>query len=188
MRKQIPNLIVKAHKNALDKGFWKDVDLYFHDRHLMLIVGEMSESIEALRINKFANALEFNNSLGENDFNLSYEQHIKHSFQDEMADICIRIFDFIAGFDLKIDVVQSFYEKEIETLSGTRIDNVPSLLFSLVGKIIDVKRNTWKAQYLGEIIGTIEHIMNHFDSELLAFIDLKMKYNSTRPYKHNKSF
>lgn len=188
MRKQIPNLVLKSHLNAREKGFWDDVDISFHDQHLMLIISEISEALEALRTNHFANVDDFNNSLKQDDFVLSFEKYIKNSFQDEIADVCIRIFDFIGGFDIKIDIVQSFYEKEVETLAGTKVSSVPVLLLAMSGLIIDVKRNVWKAQYLGEVIGSCEHLMNHFNSDLITFIEMKMKYNATRPKKHNKSF
>lgn len=188
MRKEIPNLVLKIHVANREKGFWEDVTILHQDRFLMLIISELSEALEALRIDHNANVDMFKKSEGNMDFVEAFETYIKNSFQDEMADVCIRILDFCAGFDIKISIVQSFYEKELETLGGTQIQDIPSMLLQMTRLITDVKYNVWKGQYLGEVLGMIDFLMKYTHSDLLYFIEQKMKYNTTRPHKHNKSF
>ena len=100
---------------------------------LMLVVSELSEALEALRkghySDPFATAVlaeDLNNwddSL-KDAWKNGFEKAVKSSFEDEVADVAIRLFDMCGG--LKIDL-----EKHIE---------------------------------------------------------MKMKYNSLRPYKHGKKF
>lgn len=130
------NLIAKAHQVAKDKGFWdKERNV---SEMLMLIVSEVAEAQEALRKNHYAEKAVADGLL--HDIQLQYtdeefqmnkdiwksvfEEKIKSSFEDEVADVAIRLFDLCGG--MKIDL-----EKHIE---------------------------------------------------------LKMKYNSMRGYKHGKAF
>jgi NTP pyrophosphatase (non-canonical NTP hydrolase) len=130
------NLIAQAHGTAKEKGFW-DTERNVSEM-LMLIVSELAEAQEALRKNHFAektitNQLHQDIELDRTDeefvlkqlaWKSAFETHIKSSFEDEVADVAIRLFDLVGG--LGVDL-----EKHIE---------------------------------------------------------LKMKYNSMRGYKHGKAF
>lgn len=130
------NLIAQAHGTAKEKGFW-DTERNVSEM-LMLIVSELAEAQEALRKNHYADKsvitglvqdIELEKS--DEEFQMDkgiwkglFEDKIKSSFEDEIADVAIRLFDLCGG--LGIDL-----EKHIE---------------------------------------------------------LKMKYNSMRGYKHGKAF
>jgi NTP pyrophosphatase (non-canonical NTP hydrolase) len=130
------NLIEKSHATAKEKGFW-DTERNVSEM-LMLIVSELAEAQEALRKDQFAEKtisqqLHHDIELDRTDeefilktlaWKMAFETHIKSSFEDEVADVAIRLFDLCGG--LGIDL-----EKHIE---------------------------------------------------------LKMKYNSMRGYKHGKAF
>ena len=84
-RGSISDLVARAHQNSKDKGFW-DERYAFDPMHalaaLMLIVTEVAEAAEELR----------------------NEDPFKHSgFSEELADICIRVFDLAGarGVDLE---------------------------------------------------------------------------------------
>jgi hypothetical protein len=47
------NLAIELHKNAVEKGFWpEEVDDIFVAKQLMMIVSEVSETMEAIRKDK----------------------------------------------------------------------------------------------------------------------------------------
>lgn len=129
-------LIKKAHMTARDKGFWDDPRN--KPELLMLIVSELSEALEALRKDHFANKMVADTLLKdlhldeideeffllEGAWKESFEKYVKSSFEDEIADVAIRLFDLCGGLD------------------------------------VDLKKH----------------------------IELKMKYNSMRGYKHGKKF
>jgi NTP pyrophosphatase (non-canonical NTP hydrolase) len=76
----------KCHENAVSKGFWDDCDItdvYFNLSKLMLIVTEVAEAAEAIRHDD------------------------KVNFAEELADICIRVFDFAVahGIDLEREII-----------------------------------------------------------------------------------
>ena len=70
----------------------------------MLIVSELSEAMEADRKKKAFRQISWN----EFDFSKQYdrelfENNIKNSFEDEIADTFIRLFDLVGYMDIDID-------------------------------------------------------------------------------------
>lgn len=134
--KTINTLIKLAHEKAKNGGWW-DAERNVPEL-LMLIVSELSEGLEALRNDHYAdksvvadlyNDLAINSHdeefvLNEEQWKVSFEKSVKNSFEDELADVAIRLFDLCGGLN------------------------------------VDLEKH----------------------------IDLKMKYNSMRGYKHGKKF
>ena len=120
--KGLNEICSEIHAANVAKGFYVQEPII--DRSLMLIIGEVSEAHEALRKDLFASLEKFNDPAMDNFFKTNFEQNIKNTFEDEIADTIIRLFDFCG-----------FHGIDIET-----------------------------------------------------FIELKLKYNETRPYKHGKKF
>ena len=108
-------LIDKAHQVAKDKGFWET------ERNkpemLMLIVSELAEALEALRKDYVSepaavNALHQDLELEKHDeeFNVDivdwkevFERRIKSTFEDELADVAIRLFDLCGGLNIDLE-------------------------------------------------------------------------------------
>jgi len=98
--------IFEANK---EKGF--DVSKENIGQTLMLIVSELSEALEADRKNK--HALTRNITTFESDHNekwerpshdaFSFESNIKDTFEDEIADTFIRLFDLVGAFTIDIE-------------------------------------------------------------------------------------
>lgn len=78
----IKELSKEHHQIMIDKGFWKQQPNV--GQNLMLIVSELSEALEAHRKDHFG-----------------YEQ--KDTFEDEIADTLLRIFDMCEGMDIDIE-------------------------------------------------------------------------------------
>ena len=103
----INELAKKAHENAKSKGFF-DTEKNIGEM-LMLIVTEVAEACEADRKDYYANWDNFNKELraqekaGHKDaWKTAFDIHIKDTFEDELADIMIRVMDLAAfkGIDL----------------------------------------------------------------------------------------
>lgn len=86
----------QIHRNAVDKGFYES------ERNigemLALIHSEVSEALEADRSGK-STKVEVNGlmELGDDEFKFQFEQQVKSTFEDELADILIRVMD-LAGY------------------------------------------------------------------------------------------
>lgn len=87
---------------------------------LMLVVSELSEALEADRINKHANLKSFEHKLKKSviinnpdlcsaeispdtAYKAYFEYSIKDSFEDEIADAIIRLFDLCGGLGIDIE-------------------------------------------------------------------------------------
>lgn len=98
----------EINDNAHAKGFWdKGVDV---PEKLMLIVSEVSEAMEADRVNKFlpyyVKMEAVNGWIDDSDFVKSFKDNVKGTFEDELADVAIRVFDlaFQMGIDLSAHI------------------------------------------------------------------------------------
>ena len=88
-----------------EKGFWD------HRRNvgemLMLVTSELGEAMEAHRKGRFTNYEKVTDSFlangtDEPSFKEAFELHVKDTFQDEIADAVIRLFDMAGG--MRIDL------------------------------------------------------------------------------------
>lgn len=101
-----------ANKNANQKGFWEEN--YNLSEKLMLIVSEIAEAQEADRKDCFADLEGFEKHYSDliyssyeeyNDlhFQSAFEDFVKNTFEDEMADTLIRVLDLCCqrGIDIE---------------------------------------------------------------------------------------
>jgi len=129
-QKTVTQLCNEAYQTAKEKGF--------HDKQfntgekLMLIVSELGEALEADRKNKnVIDSSEFHRieTLGlrnidthpDDSFNREFPKHIKDTFEDELADACIRIFDLAGSLGIDLDwhiQAKMKYNKSREKLHG----------------------------------------------------------------------
>nr|WP_297167555.1 hypothetical protein [uncultured Dysgonomonas sp.] len=168
----------------------------FHDKEhsnetlLMLVITELSEAVEADRKGKRADIKRFNEYDNDNyhdwlqgepnGFNENFSQNIKDTIEDELADSVIRLLD-LAGlrkvkidedvFHRKIDFSKmNFSESILEIIDWFIISNKSSIS-SLVNKV-----------YM------IEDLCTQMSIDLWLHVELKLKYNQLRPYKHGKEY
>lgn len=150
---------------------------------LMLIITELAEAVNADRKDRHAYRDKFHDALRTDDDNemwsMLFEQYIKDSVEDELADVVIRSLD----------------------LAGSRgFDLTPAYL--VIERIVSLKDHNSFAEICYYISGIITSEPDAIEERIcfvLAFligycqftgIDLdwhveqKMKYNSLRPYKH----
>lgn len=102
------HLITQAHEMAKSKGFWEG------ERNkpemLMLIVSEVAEALEALRKDHYADkaAVEllsddfFARGGTKEEYAEIFRNNVKSSFEDELADVAIRLFDLCGGLGIDL--------------------------------------------------------------------------------------
>jgi len=106
---KINEISKEIHQNNIDKGFWEDKETKNVGELLMLVVSELSEALEAHRKGRHANINGFEMEKGYHvhgdklNFEQSFQVHIKDTFEDEIADAVIRLFDVASGLDFDLE-------------------------------------------------------------------------------------
>lgn len=100
---EIKELIQKAHENAVNKGFWEDVEL--KNNEFMLITRELGKDgsrISYKNINAIGNRLML--IVGEL---AEAQEGLRHddidNFLEELADVAIRLADLCGGLNINLE-------------------------------------------------------------------------------------
>lgn len=100
----------EIHKNAVDHGFYEEEKVNIPER-LMLIVSELGEAMEAYRREHYADIDSYeeltrvfneHELLKANDFSL-FEKYMQDTFEIEIIDTIIRLFDLCGFLNIDID-------------------------------------------------------------------------------------
>lgn len=180
-----------CHERAVAKGFWDEPHSVGH--YLMLALGELHEAIEADRLGKWAKLtpeqIEELRGLEDEAFAQAFLRLVKDTVGDEIADAVIRLLDLL-GYILGDGVLYSF---SVNTARGAYEKEDPPVvltdaLFPIIANASDnlIFANT-TAGILNSI-KTLEQLCDHLGIDLMTHIELKLKYNETRPAKHGKKY
>lgn len=155
---------------------------------LMLIVSELGEALEAHRKNKTCTNYIINDLIKQKE-NIQefrwislFEHHIKDTFEDEIADVFIRLFD-LCGY-LEIDNLKNI------GVFGNLV-NIGESLLLIAGSLYNFHQN-WliskNANDLHVSFGSLLWLCDKINIPIEKHIEAKMAYNKTRPHKHGKSY
>ena len=171
----IRELCKEAHENAVRHGFWDEE----HDiRHyLMLVITELAEAVQAYRKNRFADLCEYNEMVGVRGCSedTAFLVCIKDTFEDEMADACIRLMDLTGRFDVELPTDIKIIRTEGEDITVT--------LF----KAIFFMQNAMYRD-AGELVMYFIRLSEAIGIDIEWHIRQKMAYNKSRPYLHGNKF
>ena len=186
----------KCHARAVAKGFYDEPHPVGH--HLMLAFGELHEGIEADRIGKWAkldpNTIDTLHRIEGAIYIQEFLRLVKDTVEDEIADAVIRLLDLL-GWLLKT-------KRTTEVLTEIDLSKVYGILDTprpgeeltlLLLRIVADTSGYWRLGLLREkgilyAIKSLEQLCDHLGIDLMAHIDLKLKYNETRPAKHGKKY
>jgi len=209
-------LIKDAHENAIEKGFYEcpECDMavvgYKCERCnntgidpnknipelLMLVITEISEAVEALKCGKHIFENDFYKNVDVFEFiknddkqkqSLLFEINIKDTFEDEIADVFIRLADLCGYLGIEID--ENEYAGGVDCAK-----NKVEALFDIVEMIVGLKKvirsipvKTRPIMFL-DIFNQINFFCERNKIDIEKHIEEKMQYNKTRPKKHGKEF
>lgn len=194
--KQINEWVKRAYDNAVKHGWHNENKSNAH--FLMMVCTEVAEAVQADRKCRYMNNLDKEGlrTVLANDNGGSllkyYSNTIEGKVESELADICIRIFDFMgvrditANYDISvIDAEHSFFVRHTFTENALFVTNdilcgnAHSLFFSalpihpsMLGAICQ------------SVLLSVFNWAKVIDIDLVQHINLKMRYNESREYLH----
>lgn len=181
----------EAYQNAVEHG-WHDEDLST-EHFLCLVISELMEAVQAERKGKHADRIQFENYMSlrersDEEFKYAFAHGMKDSVEDELADVCIRIFDLagLRGVDFsKVSLPYAINEKHIKELSKITFTKLCYDVIVLTGRYSS--SNFPIGVLLADILNDIYCISKIKGFDLLWHIEQKMKYNRTRPRMHGNN-
>lgn len=169
---------------------------------LMLVLTEVSEMVEADRVGSHADLTSFDkwqSAHGVNYFNTDFTQFIKDTVEDEMADVCIRLYDLCGCFGLRDDIewtdTSSMREDFDELFKDLSLCERCFTLCAILCRCESAdacKDNVMLRQLLLEAIPSAVCFMfcmaDDMGIDLMRHIELKMQYNESRVVRHGKKY
>lgn len=180
------------HRRAVAKGFWDVPHSVGH--YLMLAYGELHEAIEADRLGKWAkldpDTIDTLHRIEGAIYVQEFLRLVEGTVGCEIADAVIRLLDLL-GWMLKD---RALSEAEVATdlgVSAFYISGEMTLADALWPILQEACCLCGKYAHRYAILYTIkslELLCKRLDIDLMTQIDLKLKYNATRPALHGKKY
>ena len=181
-QEETKKLISRAFNMAKAHGFHDEPHSIEH--YLMLVLSEIGEAVEADRKGRNKSALEiFEDAMYYRPFTECFEGYIKDSVPDELADVCIRLYDMCGALNIEPDF-------------NTCLHSFPPSTSSFCERCFRLccilTMNEPIAYYLPSTVASalfyIEQMCEDMNINLQRHIELKMKYNEARPKRHGKKY
>ena len=181
-----------CHERAVAKGFWDGTHTVGH--YLMLAFGELHEAIEADRIGKWAkldpDTIDTLQRIEGEPYAQEFLREVKDTVEDEIADAVKRLLDLL-GWMLKD---RALSETEVETdlgVSAFYIAGEMTLAEALWPIVQEACCHCGKYAHRYAIlysIKSLELLCDRLGIDLMTHIELKLKYNATRPALHGERY
>ena len=179
-----------CHDRAVAKGFWDVPHSVGH--YLMLVISELSEAVEADRIGKWAkldpDTIDTLQRIEGAIYDQEFLRLVKDRVEDEIADAVIRLLDLLgwmieSGTPLVgLDNVRGEFGN-----TAPPKDLTDALLRVVCSSVLPLSFCSTLDAVL-DPIKSLEQLCDHLGIDLMAHIELKLKYNATRPAKHGKKY
>ena len=180
-----------CHQRVVAKLFWDEVHSVGH--YLMLAFGELHEAIEADRLGKWAkldhDTIDTLQRIEGEPFVQMFLNEVKDTVEDEIADAVIRLLDLL-GHLFGVMLPPSGL---VERISGEYDEREPPKMLTeaLMPIVAETSGLFSLSNYMVGIfyaIKSLEQLCDHLGIDLMSHIELKMKYNETRPALHGKKY
>ena len=173
------NFAKRIHEVAVSSGFWdKELPL---NHCIMLVICELCEVIEAERRGRYATKIVDLEHMYELAYPFAYEHHIHGTVESELADVAMRLLDIIAKMGWMMDD-----QVCPENISLGDDDSLPLLCYSIIENLV-CREFGDRYAVLWAFYGVLA-IAHRYNIDLLNHIEMKMRYNETRPMLNGKRY
>lgn len=179
-----------CHERAVAKGFWDEPHSVGH--YLMLVVSELSEAVEADRIGKWAkldpDTIDTLQRIAGAPYAQEFLRLVKDRVEDEIADAVIRLLDLLGWM-----IESGTPLVGLDNVSGEFGNTTPpkdltdALLRVVCSSVLPLSFCSTLDAVLAPI-KSLEQLCDHLGIDLMTHIDLKLKYNASRPALHGKKY
>jgi hypothetical protein len=179
-----------CHERAVAKGFWDEPHLRSH--YFVLADGELSEAVEADRIGRWAKLtperIEELRGLEGAAYAQAFLRLVKDTVEDELADAVIRLADLYGRIleekpRLQNKRLEDEYVPRAECLAEWPLTKAVYSAKCILFDTVWADNSTIRRAVL-----LIVTYASSIGIDLMSHIDLKLKYNETRPALHGKKY
>ena len=189
-KERISDLVSNSYRVARQHGFHDDYHSPAH--YMMLVLSEIGEVVEADRKNRRFDMEKYRNAF-DSDI-VMFEKYVKDTFEDEMADVVIRLCDFCGSLNVLPQMNDVVVDMSDEFAKFFGDKSVCEQCFALSSMVVDIERASYDAddsemcKRLGSTLSFIFEMANYHGIDLLWHVDRKMEYNESRPRRHGKAY
>lgn len=170
----------RVYQNAVNHGWHEEKKSIEH--WLCMVISELMEAVEADRNRKYAYESIINKKIRplletkDDSWKFHFEEYVKNTVEDELADVCIRLLDFAGVMNADLNDIN--YD---DSSTGDYSDmTFTESIFNIIKSI----NNYWEPTDIGFILNEVFAFCRSRDIDIFWFIEQKMKYNESRPFKH----
>ena len=179
----------RCYEEAKNNGWHKSDGDGHPDVYEMLIITELSEAVNADRKNKHTNRKEFeaHEPQMQNDmFQQAFQQYIKDTVEDEIADVCIRCFDYAHAKSMDLDGMEEpIWRLEVEE-KGSPMEFCCTI-YGIVRRFSSRFEEREKRVRL--LLKEMFELADYMGFDLIWHIEQKLRYNRLRGQRHgNKEY
>ena len=171
----------KVYKTACDSVF-HDKELS-SEHFLMLVITELSEAVEAHRNGKFVHnedQITYELCQKEKFYKYAYENYIKGTIEEELADTVIRLLDLAGLRNIEI---------YIDGISVPNISKNRSFTQNCYNIVMELSSDEFiLPTSINFAIREVLELSSFYNIDLFWHIEQKMKYNELRPKMHGKKY
>lgn len=191
MESRISDFISRSYVCACNHGFH---DMELSRKHfLMLVLSELGEVVEADRsgricmcsastLSELLNRMSYDSSLESKE---EFDIRVKDTVGDELADVCIRLFDYCGAFGIELSDV--LFDNKL-CASWNELFGEQSLCencYELCNLVCDIDEGD-EGDNIGCVLGFIFCMCVNLGIDLERHIESKMRYNRLREPLHGK--
>lgn len=174
---QLNKLKERVYKIAEEHGLVGETDTFYFG----LIMSEMGEAIKAAQNGKYTNVKEYKIYIAKGlSPKVGFEEYIKNSIEDKIADIVIMLLDFAVMKGYELAITQQEHDIATNFLSTIDKYTLSGFFFYLIGFLFEAFDMGFLATGINNAICILSDCfkkITNSDEDLWWFVSKKMTYN-----------